>query len=80
MKVARVIQKPDRTFSEDNGFLIDKGKGKDVPGPASVSVFTPPRLCISCLVSANRAMSIANAIRVTSAARNATSDAMLVMA
>lgn len=44
------------------------------PGPASVLALTPPRLSISCFVSANRAMSIANAIRVMSAARNETSD------
>lgn len=50
----------------------------DEPGP--VTVVTPePSLSISCLTSAKSAISMAKAIKVNSAAKNASRDATRVM-
>jgi hypothetical protein len=53
-------------------------KGVDEPG--AVRVVTPaPSLSISCLTSAKSAISMAKAIKVNSAAKNASRDATRVM-
>jgi len=87
MRETNVNQKPVKTDAKERGELVsgwgiyftdECGKGEfDEPGPVLV-VIPDPSLFISCLRSAKSAISMANAMRVNNAAKNASKDAIRV--
>ena len=74
----RSLRRPKQTVHPPRRRRISDARVSQNPG--AKSVFAPiSRLLIACLTSAKRAMSMANAISVISAARKATNDATSVM-
>lgn len=74
----RSLRRPKQTVHPPRRRRTSEAKVNQNPG--AVSVFAPiSRPFIACLTSANRAMSMANAISVINAARKATNDATSVI-